>query len=1683
MPTPCIITNSRLPVKTAKRLKTVEVRANGVLQRAYKLDYFPTGSPIQFQYYGNFGFAQSLPGASLATNSYMDSANKTPLVGDWNGDGLSDMLLLYNSPDPQYSWVALSNGDGTFTFDNTKLPGASLATNSYMDSANKTPLVGDWNGDGLSDMLLLYNSPDPQYSWVALSNGDGTFTFDNTKLPGASLATNSYMDSANKTPLVGDWNGDGLSDMLLLYNSPDPQYSWVALSNGDGTFTFSQSLPGASVATNSYMDSANKTPLVGDWNGDGLSDMLLLYNSPDPQYSWVALSNGDGTFTFSQSLPGASVATNSYMDSANKTPLVGDWNGDGLSDMLLLYNSPDPQYSWVALSNGDGTFTFSQSLPGASVATNSYMDSANKTPLVGDWNGDGLTDMLHLHPQADPQYSWVALSNGDGTFTFSQSLPGASVATNSYMDSANKTPLVGDWNGDGLTDMLHLHPQADPQWSWVALSTGSNGVLLPTSSSRSLISSIQQFGKDAVIDAVGTVLSGTSLPPITFTTSDEGLVEFLPVVTRYQTVYPWNSLNVQTLPLDLNGDSISDYCISETKTAWQTKCALGLGDGNFTWVKNDLHVSSGNWVTTNKILPGDYNGDGQADLCASVTYTGGWRTECVLGKGDGTFEPFVSTTHSSGSWGGDWVKLPGDYNGDGLTDVCISITYTGGWRTECALGKGDGTFEPFVSTTHSSGSWGGDWVKLPGDYNGDGLTDVCISITYTGGWRTECALGKGDGTFEPFVSTTHSSGSWGGDWVKLPGDYNGDGLTDVCISITYTGGWKTECALGKGDGTFEPFIETIHSTVSWTTTWKILPGDYNGDEITDLCASYTNSSVEWQTNCVLSQGDGSFTPLANNIHSTVANSVNWNILPGDYNGDGITDLCASYLVDTYGTNYFDFKTDCVLKNGSKPFLLTQIDNGLGGSTLIEYAPSTEFSNTLLPYVTQVVDQITTDDGNGNVSATTYGYAGGYFHLAEREFRGFHYAKSTGPAGPNGEQTVSETWFHQGNDTAVGVNNPGAPDGYLKGAPYQTQVSDGLGNLYTSTATTYTPDSDGVAPFYTPPAQVIADVCDGNASCVQTQTDFTYDIYGNILQGISYGDVTDPADDRTRVNTYAYNTTDWLLSFPSSATLYEGIGTAGTMMSHADLYYDGTTSCAVASTNQVPTKGLLTRSVNWLNGGTSPETSLAYNALGNPICSRDANGNESTTAYDSQGVFETSSTNALGHATTTQYYGVDGVLQDNGLYGQIKQVTDPNAATVSSTYDKLGRVLTVTQPDGFTVTKSYVGLGTVGTQHVRTDNDLGLSSWVYFDGLGRTIKTESTGTDSKIIVTDTEYNVRGAVHRCQSAVFQGGRCPIMGYPNLRTHGTGDTHRQSGRHFTLQCYDDWTSVAIDANGHKSRQTRNSFGKPLTIQEYQGVFTSCDTALGTPYSTTTYQYDVQGKFAFHDGCPRQPNGDAVRYACHARSSCTIRIWENWSYAYDAMDNLTLQTDAKGQLTYLQYDALNRVVQKDYATQKALGSGDVVNTYDGITSNGIGRLTQVNDSSGSNTLYYDTKGQLARSDQVINSTTYTTQTAYDGLGRTTSITYPDNSVVTYTYNGPQLATVVEGSTTHISYGGYNAQGQPATATYGNGVTTSYTYNPLNTRLDTLQTVNGISTTFMDLDYAFDACGQYQLDHRSHTR
>jgi hypothetical protein len=243
--------------------------------------------------------------------------NVQVLVGDFNGDGLTDVALIGAA-----GWatmpVAFSNGDGTFNV--TNLPITNFA--GWAATANAKAIVGDFNGDGLADVALIGAA-----GWatmpVAFSNGDGTFNV--TNLPITNFA--AWATSANVQILVGDFNGDGKADVFLTGVS-----GWatmpVAFSNGNGSFNVTN-LPITNFAA--WAATANAKALVGDFNGDGKADVALTGPS-----GWatlpVAFSNGNGTFNVTNQ-PIINFA--GWAATANAKPLIGDFNGDGKADVAL----------------------------------------------------------------------------------------------------------------------------------------------------------------------------------------------------------------------------------------------------------------------------------------------------------------------------------------------------------------------------------------------------------------------------------------------------------------------------------------------------------------------------------------------------------------------------------------------------------------------------------------------------------------------------------------------------------------------------------------------------------------------------------------------------------------------------------------------------------------------------------------------------------------------------------------------------------------------------------------------------------------------------------------------------------------------------------------------------------------------------------------------------------------------------------------------------------------------------------------------------------------------------------------------------------------------------------------------------------------------------------------------------
>lgn len=249
------------------------------------------------------------------------------LVGDFTGDGRDDVAQLY--PDPNQDWSVF-----VFSSDGVLLSRSPVDRTGANFSDQHFWTVGDFDGDGRDDLALIYgHSTLGATAWVYTSNGNG---FDRTS---------SQRLGANFSPdhkwQAGDFDGDGLDDLVLVYgHSTYGATAWTYSSSGNGfTKTGSQRM-GASYGPEQRWE-------TGDFDGDGLDDLLLVYgHSTYGATAWTYSSTGsDFTRTGSQRMDA------SYWDSQHWK--VGDFDGNGRDDLVLVYgHATGGATSFTYLSTG-----------------------------------------------------------------------------------------------------------------------------------------------------------------------------------------------------------------------------------------------------------------------------------------------------------------------------------------------------------------------------------------------------------------------------------------------------------------------------------------------------------------------------------------------------------------------------------------------------------------------------------------------------------------------------------------------------------------------------------------------------------------------------------------------------------------------------------------------------------------------------------------------------------------------------------------------------------------------------------------------------------------------------------------------------------------------------------------------------------------------------------------------------------------------------------------------------------------------------------------------------------------------------------------------------------------------------------------------------------------------------------
>ncbi|MCG2658808.1 MAG: hypothetical protein L6437_00990 [Kiritimatiellae bacterium] len=235
--------------------------------------------------------------------------------------------------------------------------------------------------------------------------------------------------------------------------------------------------------------------------------------------------------------------------------------------------------------------------------------------------------------------------------------------------------------------------------------------------------------------------------------------------------------------------------------------------------------------------PGDYDGDGRSDVGIYDFNAGVWSVITMAGQSDAL--PF-------GFKGAQ--PMVGDYTGDGCSEFAF---YDKGLWAIYTYGGQSGTMKLGDASM----------LPAPADYTGDGRVDLAVFDTDSGTWYIYDIW---SGAMIPVAFGTSGM-------IPVPGDYNGDGAADLGLYEPATGNWLLGC--------YHKYYHTwaVLSGTLGGPTWMPVPGDYDGDGRNDACLFETNTG-RWML----------YTLAGQFLQGTFGKGCV--PVPGDYDGDGRTDV-------------------------------------------------------------------------------------------------------------------------------------------------------------------------------------------------------------------------------------------------------------------------------------------------------------------------------------------------------------------------------------------------------------------------------------------------------------------------------------------------------------------------------------------------------------------------------------------------------------------------------------------------------------------------------------------------------------------------------------------------------------------------------------------------------------------------
>jgi hypothetical protein len=291
--------------------------------------------------------------------------------------------------------------------------------------------LGDLNGDGHVDAVLVKGRHWPLPDRVLFGNGKGAFA------PAQDLGSAS---DRSYSGLLVDLDRDGDLDVVVSNDLPDPKL--VYLNDGAGRFRVS--------STFGRPEWSTRNVSVADLNGDGLPDIVVANRAPERLRSnYICLNRGGGRFD-------DDCAAFSKESATTVTP--ADMNGDGRIDLVVPHRDGGQSHVYIREPGRD--LRFRQVAFGPANAT-------IRMTATADFDSDGHIDI-------------VAIDEAQGaTVYYGESQDG--YAAGQPISGKSPTPYalaVADLDLDGRADIIVGHVEAP---STVYFNDGSRGRFLPVS--------------------------------------------------------------------------------------------------------------------------------------------------------------------------------------------------------------------------------------------------------------------------------------------------------------------------------------------------------------------------------------------------------------------------------------------------------------------------------------------------------------------------------------------------------------------------------------------------------------------------------------------------------------------------------------------------------------------------------------------------------------------------------------------------------------------------------------------------------------------------------------------------------------------------------------------------------------------------------------------------------------------------------------------------------------------------------------------------------------------------------------------------------------------------------------------------------------------------------------------------